>query len=266
MAAFYARIVSIFTRARCIYTAHNVFHNKKRLLAFALENTQIVAVGDGVKKNLIDEYGIIGQRVKVIYNSINVVHTGVVNEQLKLLKKSQRCLVGNIGRITQQKGIDIFLEAMAEVVNKNANVMGVLVGEGEKLESMKEHAKKIKIDDHVLFLGYQKNVLDIIRQLDFVVLSSRWEGLPLTPIETFSQGKTIIVSNISGNNEIVSNGENGLMFECENIKDLSKKIITLVDDSNLRIQLEKNAKNTFERKFCYTKFIDDYNLVYKNAT
>ena len=109
MAAFYSRIISIFTKTRCVYTAHNVFYNKKRLLNFSLKKSRIVAVGDGVKKNLMEVYSIPDERIDVIYNSIKTEKTGEKNSELLQLNEQGKYLIGTIGRISEQKGMDVFI-------------------------------------------------------------------------------------------------------------------------------------------------------------
>ena len=121
---------------------------------------------------------------------------------------------------------------------------------------------KLKLEQGIIFLGYQSAVLDLINQLDFVVLSSRWEGLPLTPIEVFSQGKTIIASDISGNNEVVSDGYNGLLCQMDNVFDFAEKILLLSRDEKRRTELEKNAAYTYKNDYDYSSFIKKYNEIY----
>ncbi len=123
-------------------------------------------------------------------------------------------------------------------------------------------SKELKIEDNIIFMGYRSDVLDIIKYLDFVVLSSRWEGFPLTPIEVFSQRKTLIASDIDGNNDIVINGYNGLLFEKDSIKDLSLRINDLIYNSKQVEFLEKNAYKDYQEKYSYSVFIKQYEDYY----
>lgn len=266
MAAFYARLVAILTRSQCVYTAHNVFFDKRRLLRFALKNTKIVAVGDGVKQNLIGFFGINSKKIIVVYNSVDIKVTNTFNQDLMDAKQSGKYLIGTIGRITKQKGIDIFLKAIAELSGIKKNILGVVVGNGDDLELMKQLASELMISDKVLFLGYQSNVLDIIRQLDLIVLASRWEGLPLTPIEVFSQSSTIIATDISGNNEVVKDHYNGLLFPKDSVSELVKLIRLLSSNDILKNRLELNARSTFQVKYRYDHFISGYNTVYNSLS
>lgn len=264
MAAFYGRIIQILTGVKHIYTAHNVFYDKKGLMRFALTDCQIVAVGDGVKDNLTDVYGINSNRIHVIYNSVIPMKTGEFNEQLVKVRRKFKTVIGSIGRITEQKGMDIFLKAMKSVISCKPDVAGIIVGDGKDLTKIKALANELKIEDNILFLGYQKNIIDIIGQIDFVVLASRWEGLPLVPIETFSQGKTIIASDISGNNEVIKDGSNGILFESENVRVLANKILLLAENPSMRQQLEKNAITTYKEKYSYDNFISKYKQIYRD--
>lgn len=264
MAAFYAQLIHIFNRKiKLIYTAHNVFLNKKILLKFSLKNTKIVAVGNGVYNNLTEYYGIDKNNVTIIYNSIEPNISGKNNEILNSL--NGRILIGTIGRLSEQKGIDIFLKAIKKIIDENNDVYGVIIGDGEKRTEYENLAKKLEIDNNIVFLGFQRNIFDIIKQLDFVVLASRWEGFPLTPIETFSMKKTIIASNIDGNNEIVIHMKNGLIFKKEDIKDLTEKMNILMHNKDLKKKLEENAYEDFKNKYSYKVFIDGYQKIYEDC-
>lgn len=262
MAAFYTKLISIFTHIKRVYTAHNVFSDKKVLTCFALKGSCIVAVGEGVKQNLIETYGITEKDIRVIYNTVKIKKQGSRDEFLCHEKEKGKILIGNIGRITEQKGMDVFLYAIKKTIEIFPNVLGIIIGDGEEENKLKLLAQELSISKNIVFMGYRKDVLDIISQLDFVVLSSRWEGFPLTPIEVFSQGKTIIASDISGNNEIVRNEINGLLFKKEDYFELSEKMIYLIVNSKKRKKFETVAINTFENEFEYSKFIEAYNTIY----
>ena len=265
MAAFYARIVSILTGKKCVYTAHNVFYNRKKLSRISFKGSKIVAVGDGVKKNLVEEFEIPEKDIVVVHNTVQAIKSGTDNQELAELKKQGKCLIGTIGRITKQKGMDVFLKAMSPLIAQNKNIVAVIVGDGEDRESIKQLAKELDIMGNVVFLGYQRNVLDIIGQLEFAVLASRWEGLPLTPIEVFSQGKTIVASDISGNNEVITDKVTGLLCKMDDVADFSHKIGSLIEDDTLKTKLEVNAKECYNEKYEYSIFIDKYNAVYESC-
>lgn len=261
MAAFYARILQfVFPNLKHIYTSHNVFKGQRKLLAFALSKAQVIACGDTVKKNLTEEYGICDS--KVIYNSVKQAENlDCENEVIKKEIEKGSYLIGNIGRLSEQKALDVFIKAIAIVAKKNSNVKGVIIGDGEDREKLESLVNELEIQKNIIFLGYQKNIFSLINKMQFIVLSSRWEGFPLTPIETFSVGKTIIVSDIKNNLEIVEPQKNGLSFEKDNVDDLVEKIELMIENKSV---YEKNAKKCYDEKFSYDLFIKEYTEEYKN--
>ena len=108
------------------------------------------------------------------------------------------------------------------------NVVFFLVGEGELKESLIHLTEQMGISKNVVFMGYRDDIQNVMSQLDFVVLSSLWEGLPLTPIEAFSVGKTVIGTQVDGTPEIIYDGINGYLVEPKNAKQLANKICYFV--------------------------------------
>lgn len=269
MAAFYSRLLATLSpNLKCIYTAHNIFENKKLFTRFSLKRSTIVAVGQGVANNLENYFEIDIDRINVIYNSVKKAQLNfeLLDSDIKRLKEQGRIVVAFIGRLTKQKGVDIFLKAMSIVLKDIENVFGVVIGNGEEISEMKRMCRELGIENRILFLGYKNNVNEIITQVDFVVLPSRWEGFPLTPIEVFSNGKTIVASNISGNNEIVIDKQNGLLFESENYSVLGDRIIRLVKDKKLLKELESGALDSFTKKYEYNVFKKKYLDLYENIS
>lgn len=265
MAAFYSKILNLFYRKiKRVYTAHNIFYNKKKLLKFSLAGSEIIAVGDGVKNNLIEFYEINKEKIKVIYNSIEELKKIDKPKDNFLEDRSNKIFIGTVGRLSEQKGMDIFIKSISELIYKNRNIFAIIIGDGELKEELKKLTQELNVEDNIKFLGYRSDVIELISEMDFIVLASRWEGFPLTPIETFSVGKTIIVSNIDGNNEIVKNEYNGLLFEKDNINELRDKMSILISDTKKRNELEQNAQKTFKEKFSYEVFINNYINLYKN--
>ncbi|BFL13779.1 glycosyltransferase [[Clostridium] hylemonae] len=268
MAAFYTRTICLFnSKISHVYTSHSIFYGKRMLLRYALKGAKIVAVGNSVKKNLIEEYGIDEDNISLVYNAINPQDVSNYKNKVLIQEKLKGSfLIGCIGRLSYEKGIDIFLKSISIVLDSAnsdfTHIKAVIIGDGKERQRLELMSKELNIEKNIIFLGYQDKVLDIIRQLDLIVLSSRWEGLPLLPIEVFSQGKTLIASDIPGTNEVVFNNINGLLFKSEDAVDLSEKILLLVENGSLLRQYETAAAVSFNERFSYEKFLNSYNEVY----
>lgn len=264
MAAFYCSVFNFRSNIKRIHTAHGVFVNKKLLTRIALGRMRIVACGENVKQNLCTCFHINPQRVTVIVNAVrDFQEEPAVIDALSSLRTEGNLLVGNISRLSAEKGVDVFLRAIP-YVSALQNVKYIIVGTGEEENRLKELVDILEISDRVLFLGYRKDVQNVLSQLDFAVLSSHTEGLPLTPIEAFSVGKTMVATSAGGTAEIVKNEINGLTVPCNDPLKLAAAISRLVSDSELRRNLEKAAYNTYREAFSYDSFTEKYLNYYQS--
>ncbi len=258
MAAFYAR-VAVNSNIIQIVNAHNTFYDKKMLTKMAYKKANIVAVGEQVKKNLVEYFGISADKVAVIHNAIKPFEGPVVlDAELEKARQQGYTLVGNIGRLSEQKGMEYFIKAAALVYKENPNIRFYIVGDGEDAEKLKALADSLLPDGILTFMGYRSDIQNVMSQMDFIVLSSLWEGLPLTPIEAFSVGKTVIATNVDGTPEIVKDGENGLLIESKDVEKLSENIIRLANNQEELQYLSKNAKIFYEKKYSFEQLSGNY--------
>ena len=257
MAALYAQLLKRkYKNLNLVYTAHNSFHDKRRLLKYALKNTKIVACGKSVGNNLVEYYGFPREEITIITNSVEIPKD---LKPANIGLDKNKFNVGIIGRLTKQKGIDVFIKAFSKL---DEDTHGFIVGDGELRGWLERLTQELNLTDKITFLGYREDTLSIIKALDLVVSASRWEGFPLVPIEAFGCGKTIVASKVPGNLDIIRDGSNGLTFPCGSNKALAEKIKKIVDNPVLRRSLEDKARIDFKEKYSYTIFIEKYRSLY----
>lgn len=263
MAAFYAELAAPKGVIK-VANAHNTFQDKKKLTQFAYRNTEIIAVGEMVRENLTDFFKIPESQVSVIHNAVKPFE-GVVQKisTLDIEKKEGHILIGNIGRLSEQKGMNYFIDA-AEIVTRNhPEARFVIVGDGELKNQLHERVKSKHLQDVFLFLGYRNDIQNVISQLDFIVLSSLWEGLPLTPIEAYSVGKTVIGTAVDGTQEIIRNGIDGYLIEPRSAAQIAQKIEKLLDQPKIRRKMELQAMQRYQNEFSFEKLKQSYLKLYK---
>lgn len=264
MAAFYTSVLGKVMKFKFIHTAHNTFLDKKFLTRVCLCKAKIISVGQKVKENLCDFYNLNADNIDVIYNGIEKDNNKIIEiPEIKKYKDRGYFIVGNIGRLSEQKGMEYYISAIPKVLRENKKIMFFLIGDGEEKSKIQNVITDLCLENNVILLGYRKDVLNVIKQLDVVVLSSLWEGLPLTPIEAFSVGKTVIGTNVDGTTEIIKDKYNGILIEPKNSFEIAKNIVNLYENADLRYKLEKNAYETYAKKFSYENFINKYRLYYK---
>ena len=251
MAAFYIRLLKfVYPKLTHVYTAHNVFKDKLPLYRFALKNAKSVAVGEAVNNNLKEDVGITDS--KVIYNGVILKET---DNQVDDIVGYDGTKLGCIARLSEQKGLTYLIEAMSLLTVKNIRLF--IVGDGELRNELENKVEELHLQDSVTFLGYRKDIVECINSFDFLVSSSLFEGLALNVIETFMNG-----TDIPGINEIV-NDKNGILVPAKNPGALAGAIDKLATDVPLRNRLAFHAKKTYEERFSYSMFLENYRELYR---
>lgn len=166
-------------------------------------------------------------------------------------------LICMVGRFSEAKDQPTLIKAMNHI---SSNVHLLLIGEGPLKEKNKELVKQINLEDRVHFLGFRDDVPRILKTVDIVVLSSNWEGLPLSAVEGMAAGKPLIGSNVPGIKEVVENY--GLLFSKGNSEELANKINQLINDP---LKYSEIAKKCQLRANSYSieKMVDEYIEQYK---
>lgn len=258
MAALYAELICDKNIVK-IANAHNTFHDKKTLTRLAYRNTKLIAVGEMVKKNLVEYYEIPSEQVTVIHNAIKPFYEKI--SPIPLLteyRENGYKIIGNVGRLSEQKGMEYFINAVPKVIEKFPKTKFVIVGDGEDKDKLVNMVKRKKLDEFITFLGYRSDIQNVMSQMDFIVLSSLWEGLPLTPIEAFSVGKTVVATAVDGTPEIVRNNIDGYLISPRNSIQLSERISDLIESEDKKRKMEIEAYERYKKSFSMTIFLKNY--------
>lgn len=266
MAAFYTSCLSFIKKFTFINTAHNIFFDKKILTKFSYKKAILIAVGGHVRTNLCSFYGFAESKVTIIYNAVRplIMQPNTI-EHIVEYREKDNFIISNIGRLSEQKGMIYFIKAAQILLKKYDNLKFLIIGDGELKKELEGYIKKCNIGDKVILLGYRSDIQNIMSQVDLVVLSSLWEGFPLTPIEAFSVGKPVVATNIEGTSEIIRDKDNGLLVEPKNEEDLAKKIEFFINNPNELKIYGNRAKKTYRLKFDIEKFNNSYIEFYERC-
>lgn len=257
MAAFYIQILGLYKHCFFINTSHTVFFDKKVLNRYVYKNAHKIACGEMVKKNLSEFYGI--KEVEVIHNAVKPFEDEMrVDPGLAQMKTEGYFLIGNVSRLSKEKGVEYFISAIPMVLECRKDVRFFIIGSGQEEHKLKRMCDDLGIDGVVVFMGYRTDIQNVIKQMDLMVLSSLMEGLPLTPIETYSTGKTIVATAVDGTVEIVRDGVDGYLVEPGNSRAIADKIIHLIEHPEIRKQMEKAALQRYKEEFSFDKLAKSY--------
>ncbi|PML94606.1 glycosyltransferase [Vibrio breoganii] len=201
----------------------------KYLLDHSYRRADIVlAQTPEMKKELESYHKVSINKITVMLNPINREY---INRSIESENNPFDCRLINVvaaGRLIYQKGFDILIESFSEVIKNNKKFRLFIVGEDvcNEKEKYLNIARNLGISDYVCFLGFQNNPYKYFYFSDLYVLSSRWEGLPNTVLENLYLKKPIIATKcIPFMNELISDGNNGILVDVNNVSELSRAIL-----------------------------------------
>ena len=273
-AGFLGRIASLvsFQKSIRVHTFHGhllngYFGSFKRLLVVIAEKSlatitsQLLAVGDKVREDLLkagigkkEKFGLIPPGLEI----------GIL--PLKTESKAFYALNNNrlqcafIGRITQIKRPDRFLDVVSEIKTRDINLDFFIAGDGELLEACR---KRITAEElPVVVLGWQSNIERVLSAADIVLLTSDNEGTPLSLIQAGMAGLPVVTTNVGSVSEVVLNNVTGIITELD-VQQIANALENLANNNAARAQLGKSAQEFTLANFGVQRLVHDHEELYK---
>jgi N-acetylgalactosamine-N,N'-diacetylbacillosaminyl-diphospho-undecaprenol 4-alpha-N-acetylgalactosaminyltransferase len=221
----------------------------------------IIAISNGVKMDLRNNFSIDEKKIFVIYNPIDIdeIKSKRIEEiENQWLKNNIFLTIITVGRLEKPKNQELLITAFKMVAEKIPNSRLIIIGEGNLRNELKILVSRFRIDDKVEFTGYRQNPFAYMARADLFTLSSDTEGFGNVIIEAMACGCPVISTDCpSGPGEIITSGENGILTEPANMEDLSKAMIKLLQNNTIR---EKMIKNAYKRAedFSLNKILKQY--------
>lgn len=241
------------------------FSTKRLVKLFYRFADKIIAVSEGIKTNLVQEFHITPRNIEVIYNPIDLNRISELCEIpiQHIFFEDSFPIICSVGRLVPQKGFDILLRAFRNVT-KEMDARLIILGEGPEKESLSRLVNDLAITEKVSFAGFQKNPYGFISKADIFVLSSRYEGLPMVMLEAMACSTPIISTDCkSGPREILQDGKLGVIIPPEDIDALSTAILKLLRDKGRRERFSSLGKQRV-KDFAVEKIVPQYEeMIYK---
>jgi glycosyltransferase involved in cell wall biosynthesis len=154
-----------------------------------------------------------------------------------------RVIVGMISNFKPQKSPVDFIDMAAKVLQKTDRVHFAMAGDGELRPEVEARIREHGITGHVTLLGWQNDMPEVYRNLDIVVLTSLWEGLPCVFSEAMASGLPIVATDVDGAREAVVDGENGYLHRPHDVEGMAGSVLKLAADRELREKLGAQGKS-----------------------
>ncbi|GKW41461.1 glycosyl transferase [Pectobacterium carotovorum subsp. carotovorum] len=175
--------------------------------------------------------------------AIDLESKNVLKRELGI--ESDSILIGMVGRLWQQKNPLALLNSAIHILqcDQNIDINFVFVGDGELFSAMKSTIEAHNFQNKIHLVGWRSDTESILKSFDIFVLPSLWEGMPLAILEAQSTGLACIVSDIAGNNSLVEDASNGLLFNLDEENDLTNKILFLISNPKKRLEYGIQARS-----------------------
>ena len=228
--------------------------------------TASVAAKDRLKKVLsLNE-----NKVQNIHNGIKLRNSKetILETRKRLgLDDTQTKIFGVVALLIPRKGHKVLISAIEEIVNKKIDNFIVLIeGEGWFKKKLENEVKTKNLEKYCVFVGNEKNIIDFISVLDFLVLPSiNNEDFPNVILEAMGLGKIVIASELSGIPEQITHLKTGLLFKKGDSKNLAELMINLINERYDRKIMENESKNKFMNNFIDTVSVKKYIKIYNQS-
>ena len=162
-------------------------------------------------------------------------------------------MIISVGELNKNKNHQVIIRAIAKL--RNEKIKYVLCGQGPLETELRELAKELDVENQVKFLGFRKDVPDLMKVADLFAFPSYREGLSLSLMEAMASGLPVVCSEIRGNTDLIEDGKGGYLVEPSDVEGFAKYIKELIEDSRLKSELggfnlEKIEHYSIENVLC----------------
>ncbi|HQP92273.1 MAG TPA: glycosyltransferase family 4 protein, partial [Candidatus Omnitrophota bacterium] len=171
-------------------------------------------------------------------------------------------IVGVVAKLWEGKGHMEVLAAANSIIREVPNARFLFVGDGPLRKKIEKEVLEKKLDRFVCLAGFRNDIPEITSILDVALLASSFEGLGRVLLEAMICGKPVVATRVGGIPEIVKDGENGYLIPREDPKSISKAVIALLKDPDLRRRMGETGKKMITERYTADKMVSDIHDLY----
>ncbi|MBI3466167.1 MAG: glycosyltransferase [Planctomycetes bacterium] len=208
---------------------------------------RFVAVGECVRKALVEYEGLPTERIQVFYNGRDLSDyqpdrplRSQVRDELGLSPDS--FVVMQVARLNRLKDYPTALRSMARLAGQAANAVLVIVGDGEDRQEIERLIAELRLQQVVRLLGSRNDVPRLLQAADAFLLTSVTEGIPLTVIEAMATALPCVATRVGGMPEVIAEGETGFLAEAGDDGELARQLARLSADPAARERMGRAGR------------------------
>ena len=200
--------------------------------------------------NFVSQYPNLIDKTSYIYNGII---SEIPDEKMKTINDDSIIRMISVGSVSYRKGYDLLIKSLAKINYSNLKLD--IIGDGPNYEEYQNLVRKLNLNNVIKFLGRKENVIELLKNYDCFILTSRDEGLPIAIIEAMSKGLPILATDVGGVSELIR--ENGYLMQ-PNIENITSTLNKFLKDRDKIKNMSDNSKILFKEKFSFNSMIKNY--------
>lgn len=267
-AAYLSWIVSVLRRVPLICTVH-VETREPIYRIMAKGSNRIVAVSNFIR-GILKGAGIKDDYIDVVYHGTDfgdITYHSPIDVHTEFEIPNNRQLVGLVGRVSREKGHELAVEALPEVLSEFPDLQLMFVGRevGDFPAQLKQRVESMEIANHVTFTGDRADVPRLLDAMSFSILPSMMESFSLAALESMARGRAVVASRVGGLEEVVVHNETGYLVD-QTPHAFASSMAYLLQEERERDRLGLNARQRVRDMFSITQMVERLENCYRKAS
>lgn len=247
---------------------HNNNFGFKGIKPFLMASAYCVAASRASHIFWVSEAAYNGFRYKNLYKKkssvlYNVININALYEKLEWDKVEYDYDIIFLGRLSYPKNPERVLNVVKKIKEKKDNIKVAFVGTGELESEIKKLADEMQLTNNIDFFGFVSNPYKILKGSSVMLMTSRWEGLPMCALEAMALGVPIVSTPTDGLCEVIEDGENGYLRKTDT--ELADKIEEILNNSELRKHMSESAYKKSVKINSIEQYREEIQKVYNSA-
>lgn len=226
-------------------------------------SSHVCAVSGSTREFLLQHEGLAPDRVSVVYNGVDLERFDP--DRAVATRNAAQPVVAGVGRLHPQKDFSLFLDVAARIAERNAAVRFVIAGDGPESGPLREKAAALGLADRVRFAGHVSDMREIYASADALLLTSRYEGTPLTVLEAMAMRVPVVASRLDGIAEVITDGADGFLVPRGDVDAFADRVLALLADPALRKRITEAARKKVETTYSAANMTAQVEAIYSRC-
>jgi glycogen(starch) synthase len=234
------------------------------------QSDRLIVNSKYMKDEISSIFDISKDKISIVRNGADLNKFDIVNADAEFRNNyaaPNEKIVFFVGRLVNEKGVHILIDAIPQILGKNNNVKFVIAGRGPCLNNLIDQSRNLNVYNKVYFTGFvcEEVLLKLYKCSNIAVFPSTYEPFGIVALEGMVAGIPVVVSDTGGLREIVNHRENGMRFYSGNSNSLADCILELLENEELSKQITGNALEIVHRLYNWNnitkKLLQEYKYV-----